>query len=113
MIFITGGAWQGKTAFAETLAVDFVTMESGERVSCAGSITEKKAVPVACGRSDPFETAFERPVISGFHYFVRRLLPADPEERAWREAAGRAAEILAADSDAVYRMICGIAVRLK
>ena len=145
MIFITGGAWQGKTAFAETLAADFVTMESGERVSCDGSITEKKAVPVACGRSDPFETAFERPVISGFHYFVRRLLreerdvnefiaaigetnpnavitadelgcgivPADPEERAWREAAGRAAEILAADSDAVYRMICGIAVRLK
>ena len=34
-----------------------------------------------------------------------------------RGMAGRrpeeAAEILAADSDAVYRMICGIAVRLK
>ena len=125
MIFITGGAWQGKTAFAETLA--------------AG-----RATP-ASGRRDPFETALERPVISGFHYFVRRLLweerdvnefiaaieaknpdvvitademgcgivPVDPEERAWREAAGRAAEKLAADSEAVYRMVCGIATRLK
>ena len=32
-IYYWGGAWQGKTAFAETLAVDFVTMESGERVT--------------------------------------------------------------------------------
>ena len=96
-------------------------------------------------QAGPFETALERPVISGFHYFVRRLLweerdvnefiaaieaknpdvvitadeigcgivPMDPEERAWREAAGRAAEKLAADSEAVYRMVCGIATRLK
>ena len=100
---------------------------------------------MASGRRDPFETALERPVISGFHYCVRRLLweerdvnefiaaieaknpdvvitadeigcgivPVDPEERAWREAAGRAAEKLAADSEAVYRMVCGIATRLK
>ena len=145
MIFITGGAWQGKTAFAETLAAALVTPEPGERESGAGSKTESPSLPVACGQKDPFETAFDRPVISGFHYFVRRLLweardinafiaaieeknpnvvitadelgcgivPADPEERAWREAAGRAAEKLAADSEAVYRMICGIAARLK
>lgn len=145
MIFITGGAWQGKTAFAETLAAALITPEPGKRVSCAGSKTESPPLPVACGRKDPFETALERPVISGFHCFVRRLLreerdinafiaaigeknpnvvitadelgcgivPTDPEERAWREAAGRAAEKLAADSEAVYRMTCGIAVRLK
>ena len=36
--------------------------------------TEERTLPVASGRRDPFETALERPVISGFHYFVRRLL---------------------------------------
>ena len=145
MIFITGGAWQGKTAFAETLAAGRATPGIGEHVLYAGPKTEERTLPVASGRRDPFETALERPVISGFHYFVRRLLweerdvnefiaaieaknpdvvitadeigcgivPMDPEERAWREAAGRAAEKLAADSEAVYRMVCGIATRLK
>lgn len=128
MRLITGGAWQGKTAFA---------------VKLAGEAGREPAV--ADGLRDPFEAAYERPVIGGFHYYVRRLLkeerdvdefieeieernpdvvitsdelgcgivPVDPEERAFREAAGRAAVKLASDSQAVYRMVCGIPVRLK
>lgn len=126
MILITGGAWQGKLAFARELA---------------GGVL----VPVADGREDSFETALERPVIGGFHNFVKRLLaegksveefitliedknsgviitsdelgcgivPADPADREWRENSGRAQVRLAADAETVYRMICGIATQLK
>lgn len=130
MILITGGAWQGKRSFAKSLAPH---------------VTNGSDILVSDGMADPFETAFHRPVIGSFHYFVRRLLeeredvsafiteietrnreavitsdemgcgivPASAFERAWREAAGRAAVKLAADSDAVYRMVCGIAVQIK
>ena len=40
MIFITGGAWQGKTAFAETLAAGRATPGIGEHVLYAGPKTE-------------------------------------------------------------------------
>lgn len=139
MIFITGGAWQGKLAFAKTLVTETETnRDEGMDKDMAGEL-------VADGRTAPYEAAFLRPVIGGFHHFVRRLIkdgltvdpfieaieeknpaavitadelgcgivPADAEERAWREAAGRAACRLAADSEAVYRVICGIPVRLK
>lgn len=149
MILITGGAWQGKLAFAAAFA-DGRTVRDGKEDrewvwQESADLQIDTAALVSDGRQDAFETAFERPVIGSFHYFVRRLLmegksvdgfmeeikernpdvvitadelgcgivPMDPEERAWREAAGRAAGKLAADSAAVYRMICGIAVRLK
>ena len=43
MIFITGGAWQGKTAFAETLAAGRATPGIGEHVLYAGPKTEESA----------------------------------------------------------------------
>lgn len=127
MILITGGAFQGKRSFAESL------------------VTGRRGALVSDGFQDPYETAFKRPIIAGFHNFVRRLLredgsveqflsdirkrnpgvivtsdelgcgivPADPFEREWREAAGRAAVRLASDSEAVYRLVCGIAIQIK
>ena len=50
MIFITGGAWQGKTAFAETLAAGRATPGIGEHVLYAGLKTEERTLPVASGR---------------------------------------------------------------
>ena len=41
------------------------------------------------------------------------VVPVDPVLRAWREAAGRAALMLAAEADEVYRVFCGLAERLK
>lgn len=130
MILITGGAWQGKRFFAKSLV---------------SHLADNRENLIADGRKDSFETAFYRPVIGNFHYFVKRLLekegdvavfideiearnkeavitsdemgcgivPEDPFLRVWREAAGKAAVKLAADSEAVYRMVCGIPVRIK
>ena len=41
------------------------------------------------------------------------VVPIDKNDRAWREAAGRALCVLAQKADAVTRVICGIGVRIK
>lgn len=41
------------------------------------------------------------------------IVPVSAEERAWREAAGRAQARLAAESSRVYRLVCGVPQQLK
>lgn len=41
------------------------------------------------------------------------IVPLDPGDRAWRDRAGELARELAARSDVVVRMVCGIPVALK
>ncbi|MBP3893979.1 MAG: bifunctional adenosylcobinamide kinase/adenosylcobinamide-phosphate guanylyltransferase [Atopobiaceae bacterium] len=41
------------------------------------------------------------------------VVPIDAGERAWRERVGRTCARLAAASDEVVRMVCGIPVKLK
>jgi len=41
------------------------------------------------------------------------VTPLDGKERAWRERAGRICCRLAAMSEAVYRVSCGLGVRIK
>ena len=41
------------------------------------------------------------------------VVPVDRNDRAWREAAGRALCILAQKAEAVTRVICGTGVRIK
>lgn len=130
MIFITGGAWQGKLEFAGRLAA-----ESKQDIF----------KQVAEGKTDSFEAAENCRIIHDFHEYVRRLLnegksieefiegierqnpeaiiisnelgcgivPVEPGDRRWREASGRASVKLAEKSEAVYRVVCGIPVQIK
>ena len=41
------------------------------------------------------------------------VVPIEQNDRAWREAAGRALCVLAQKSETVTRVICGIGVRIK
>ena len=41
------------------------------------------------------------------------VVPIDRNDRAWREAAGRALCVLAQSSESITRVICGIGVRIK
>lgn len=41
------------------------------------------------------------------------IVPLDRQQRAWREAVGRACCRLAAQSDEVLRVVCGLVQRLK
>ena len=126
MIMIIGGAWQGKTAFAESLT----GMKEEDWISGEN-----------CGREDLFRC---RGIVH-FHEYVRRALregwdleglperlaaenpdlvlvtnelgygivPLDPQERIWRETDGRLCARLAAGAAEVWRVVCGIGSRLK
>lgn len=41
------------------------------------------------------------------------VVPMDTEQRAWREACGRAMTALAKQADSVERIFCGLVCRLK
>lgn len=41
------------------------------------------------------------------------IIPADPADREWREMTGRVCTALAARSERVDRVVCGIGMRLK
>lgn len=106
MRLVVGGVRQGKTAFARTLSEDVCDdlhlmirewMQSGEdlheqvskiiKTYADGVIT---VAEVGCG-----------------------LVPMDAFEREYREMVGRISCELAAQAAEVYRITCGIAVRIK
>lgn len=41
------------------------------------------------------------------------IVPMNPEDRTYREAAGHAGQLLAKEADNVYRVICGIGSQIK
>lgn len=121
MIFITGGAYQGKTGFAlEHFGI------SGSDIVHGGEITE---LPKSCV------------CIAEYHLYIRKLLkdgidpaevtkalnadivimddtgcgiiPLDREERILQEKTGMSGCILAERADTVIRMVCGIPQVIK
>lgn len=126
MIFITGGASQGKLAFAKN----------------AFSLSEDE---ISNGADCALSAAFDRRALNRLHLLIGRLLeagveperaieegvarnpgiilicdelgcgvaPAEARARALRERVGRTACALAARSAEVYRVICGLPQQIK
>ncbi len=123
MILITGGAYQGKTAYAQT----------------------HFSYTVSDGADCEFDAAKSAKILTNYHILVRRLMtsgidaevftaalcrenpacivlldeigsgiiPMDKSERIWRETVGRAGCILAENAKTVIRLVCGIPTALK
>lgn len=123
MILITGGAWQGKTAYA----LSHFNFEITDGATC--EIADAKSAKI----------------LKNYHLFVRRLMadgidaeaytkafcesnpdcvvlldeigsgviPMGKSERIWRETVGRSGCILAKYSDRVIRLMCGIPTAIK
>ena len=126
MIMITGGAYQGKKAYA------------AERF---GLSPEEMIDGAACEYTELINAR----CVYNYHEFIKKLLkngedavqyttelcdnnsglivimdeigsgiiPLDREERSWREVTGRCGCIIAERSDEVIRMICGIPEMIK
>lgn len=126
MILITGGAFQGKKAYA----MEHFHLREQDMVNGAD-----------CGETDLLQAK----AVTDFQEYVRRVLkeggdastlaetlytenpdilvitnelgsgviPADPFDRQWREASGRAACDLAKYAAEVHRVVCGIGTVIK
>ena len=131
MIFVTGGRTQGKTAFACRLL-----RESGRSPETV-RVADGRECPFsdigACHILTHLECLVRRamqenmepdallddllsqdgPDIICADEIGLGIVPADREERLWRDEAGLAAQKTAAAASEVYRIICGIPQCLK
>ncbi len=125
MIFITGGIFQGQEDCAKKLCGPEGKIADG---ACA-SLEEMEMADVVLNLhawvrrliedgKDPIAYAGELFSANPDAIYTTvevgsGIVPADPREREWREAAGRTGCLAAAKSDQVIRIVCGIAARIK
>lgn len=130
MILITGGAYQGKLEFARTLTQYFKDAEhpvilEGEELEwdhlADGEIVAHFHLYIRKlleqGKDAAAETEKLLKLNPDLIIEVTELgcgiVPIDAFDRTWREAVGRISCTLAKQAEAVYRVNCGIAARLK
>jgi adenosylcobinamide kinase/adenosylcobinamide-phosphate guanylyltransferase len=133
MILIIGGAHQGKRRIArELLGMDerkfqsqlvdddkddlALDPESWPVAACVASYHMIiRRVINAGGDPDEFtkRLILAQPRIVIMDEVGYGIVPMDRKERDYREAVGRAGQMLAAEADHVYRVICGIAQCIK
>ena len=140
MIFIIGGREQGKTAYAMKLW-EKRTLER-RKTKDLSTVLNRSKNPEACrvtariadGRLETDEqTIVQADLITHFELFVRREMEAgrDPyvfaerliqenpdafvtaDERDYRETDGRVCQRIAACSEEVHRVSCGLGMRIK
>ena len=113
IILITGGAWQGKSEFARRLAEELPdsswTILEDLHLRIAELLREKK---------DPY-TGIGQWIAEYSHLILTAnelgcgVVPVDASDREWREVTGRICCKLAEEAVAVYRVTCGIPMKLK
>lgn len=143
MILVIGGSYQGKTAFARQLAAGGVDADEVTAGGVKSGKVETDIAEADGQTASLEEILYAEVVLGFHHYikrltlsgqevepFVRQVIEANPrvvvmtevgygivplaaEERQYREAVGHAGQILAAQAESVYRLVCGIAVKIK
>lgn len=107
MVLITGPLWSGKRAFACQMLGCTREQLAGRAVwdvqDLAAGCEDLKALADALSAH---EAVLMTEVGGG-------VVPADPAQRASREAAGRLACLLADRADCVVRVFCGLPLVLK
>ena len=122
MVLLIGGAYQGKTAYAqkkyglrdadiftcegETLNLSVPCLRHLERFARACVRAGKEPADVLAGLDLHGKILICKDISCG-------VVPMDAEAREWREAVGRMNAALAARADTVTRMFCGLPMELK
>lgn len=108
-ILIIGGACQGKTAFARERFPEY-------EETMVDDLQERMKEYL---RGEPEAVSLFKKLAAGEGFLVisrevgSGVVPMEREERCWREETGRMLTRLASLADEVYRVFCGIPVRLK
>jgi len=126
MILIVGGSCQGKAEYARRLAVKEMDGQTADGSADSWSQVLNRSyllnfhgfirqVMEAGLNPDAFteQVCGKEPRIVTLDEVGCGIVPMEKKERDYREAVGRAGQILAAQADEVYRIICGIPVRIK
>ena len=114
MVLIVGGMAQGKLAFARRVLGVTAWSEGalGAEDCVHGLHLALRSLPDPAGGLDVWLKAHPEGVLICDEVGCG-VTPLDREERAWREQVGRACCRIAAESEAVYRVYCGLGVRIK
>jgi adenosyl cobinamide kinase/adenosyl cobinamide phosphate guanylyltransferase len=126
LVLVFGGAYQGKLDYAlERFALTDSEIYECEyectRIPCGKKIInglEKWVLALISAGADD-KTAVRQLIADNREAVVIctdiscGVVPADPVQRSWREAVGRALTDIAHESGEVVRLYCGIPTRLK
>ena len=120
MILIIGGAWQGKLDFAkDTFGItdtDVFTCTDEEidfSKRCICRVEEFVLHhPDPIGYFDTHREQWQDSILILRDIFCG-VVPCSPEEREWRQEAGRLAQYLSRKATRVSRIFCGLEQRLK
>ena len=122
MIMITGGAYQGKTQYAENrfgLTDDDITDGNTCDISDVANARCIRHYELLVKRlimqgTDPLEFTknLDMPIVI-MNESGSGIIPLDKSEREWREISGRAGCIIADKAIEVVRVCCGIATVIK
>ena len=107
MILVIGGSFQGKKAYAAQICGGgTVLADFQDRIR---AVLEAGEAPEAFTR----QLLTDPPAVIRLDEVGCGIVPLEKTERDYREAVGHAGQMLAAAAAEVYRMQCGIAVRIK
>ena len=104
MILVTGGHGAGKRSFV-TDVLGFSPEQFAEDGPVLYGLESMDPLP-------SLETLLDREVVVCREVGCG-VVPMDRGDRDWREAVGRLCCALAREAEAVYRLQCGLAMRLK
>lgn len=126
MMLIIGGSHQGKLEFArarygladgEVFLCDADTDALDPSRRCVAYVERWVLNRLRAGADPEAEIEALLPALQGAVVIATDIssgvVPMDPLMRAWRETCGRVSARLAARSDEVWRLFCGLPQRLK
>lgn len=107
MTFITGPLWSGKREFACRL------LGCTREELAARAVWDVQALAAGCRDLEALADRLAAREVVILTEEGGGVIPADPAQRAAREAAGRLACLLAGRADCVVRVFCGLPLVLK
>ena len=124
MIMIIGGAYQGKLAFAKKMYPDITWAdgagcEEEDLYSCGGICHFHHYIERMIKAGKPVDDLAEKLILRNPAVILVTdeigygIVPVDRMEREYREQTGRVCTELAAYSEKVYRVMCGIGQVIK
>lgn len=110
MILITGGAYQGKYEFAlNTLGLNEENILNGFHILTKKMLKDGQNV---CEETEKIIADKKISAVISDEIGCG-VVPADAFEREWREQTGRALCKIAGEAETVFRVQCGVAVKIK